>query len=52
MKLLLIVSATLSIWYQLLLEICYWIKWIIDLISHSSLCIPVKKLLPLQRNYF
>lgn len=51
MKLPLTVRATLSIWYRLLLEICYWIRWIVDLISHGSLCIPVKKLL-FQRNYF
>lgn len=52
MKLLLIVSGMFSTRYRLLLEICYWMRWIINLISHGSFCIPVKKTLLFKGNYF
>lgn len=58
MKLLLIVSDMLSTQYRLLLEIRYWMRWDqsgdlgINLISHGSFCIPVKKPLLFKRNDF
>lgn len=52
MKLLLTVSGMLSTWCKLLLEICYWMRWIINLISHGSLCILVKRPLLFKRNDF